>query len=68
MERARRMSADAAVAKMIKYHARSGLCLILKGILRLFLLFFTLMCFNRLVNMCAKFQANMLTGSYFLGH
>ena len=29
MERARRMSADAAVAKMIKYHARSGLCLIL---------------------------------------
>ena len=25
MKRARRMSADAAVAKMIKYHARSGL-------------------------------------------
>ena len=63
MKRARRMSADAAVAKMIKYHARSGLCFILKGILRLFLFFFTLMCFNRLVNMCAKFQANMLTGS-----
>ena len=64
MKRARRMSADAADAKMIKYHARSGLCFILKGILRLFLFFFfTLMCFNRLVNMCAKFQANMLTGS-----